>query len=70
MLENLEGALKNNLTLMSMLEDLIIPSIRSHEAPVRERGLRCLGLCCLLDKKPKEKRPRGRPSKRQFEEVK
>ncbi|KAK9245545.1 nuclear condensing complex subunit [Lipomyces tetrasporus] len=50
MLENLEGALKNNLTLMSMLEDLIIPSIRSHEAPVRERGLRCLGLCCLLDK--------------------
>ncbi|KAJ8100601.1 nuclear condensing complex subunit [Lipomyces tetrasporus] len=50
MLENLEGALKNNLILMSMLEDLIIPSIRSHEAPVRERGLRCLGLCCLLDK--------------------
>ncbi|KAK9362708.1 nuclear condensing complex subunit [Lipomyces starkeyi] len=50
MLENIEGALKDNLALMSMLEDLIIPSVRSHEAPVRERGLRCLGLCCLLDK--------------------
>ncbi|KAK9241367.1 nuclear condensing complex subunit [Lipomyces kononenkoae] len=50
MLENTEGALKDNLALMSMLEDLVIPSVRSHEAPVRERGLRCLGLCCLLDK--------------------
>ncbi|KAK9368640.1 nuclear condensing complex subunit [Lipomyces kononenkoae] len=50
MLENIEGALKDNLALMSMLEDLVIPSVRSHDAPVRERGLRCLGLCCLLDK--------------------
>ncbi|KAK9372420.1 nuclear condensing complex subunit [Lipomyces chichibuensis] len=50
MLQNIEGALKDNLALMSMLEDLVIPSVRSHEAPVREGGLRCLGLCCLLDK--------------------
>ncbi|KAK9447851.1 nuclear condensing complex subunit [Limtongia smithiae] len=50
MLEIVEGALKSNLTLVGMLDTLIVPAVRSHEAPVRERGLRCLGLCCLLDK--------------------
>jgi condensin complex subunit 3 len=28
----------------------VVPAVRSHEAPVRERGLLCLGLCSLLDK--------------------
>lgn len=27
-----------------------MPSVRSKEAEVREAGIVCLGLCCLLDK--------------------
>ena len=50
MLQNVEGALQSNMHLVNMLNNLIVPAIRSQEAPVRERGLLCLGLCCLLDK--------------------
>ncbi|RPB12529.1 hypothetical protein P167DRAFT_565197 [Morchella conica CCBAS932] len=50
MLENVEGSLKQNTHLVSMLNGLIVPAVRSHEAPVRERGLHCLGLSCLLDR--------------------
>ncbi|EPS37760.1 hypothetical protein H072_8538 [Dactylellina haptotyla CBS 200.50] len=50
MLENVEGDLNSNAHLTTMLNGLIIPAVRSQEAPIRERGLRCLGLCCLLDK--------------------
>lgn len=50
MLENVVGSLKQNTHLVTMLNGLIVPAVRSHEAPVRERGLRCLGLSCLLDK--------------------
>lgn len=52
MLENVEGSLKQNTHLVSMLNGLIVPAVRSHEAPVRERGLHCLGLSCLLDRVP------------------
>jgi condensin complex subunit 3 len=50
MLENVEGDLQQNANLVAMLNNLVVPAVRSHEAPVRERGLLCLGLCCLLDK--------------------
>ncbi|KAK6347156.1 hypothetical protein TWF696_007234 [Orbilia brochopaga] len=50
MLENVEGDLNSNAHLATMLNGLIVPAVRSQEAPIRERGLRCLGLCCLLDK--------------------
>ena len=50
MLENIEGNLQQNVHLVTMLNNLVVPAVRSHEAPVRERGLLCLGLCCLLDK--------------------
>lgn len=50
MLQNVEGSLQNNLHLVTMLNNLVVPAVRSHEAPIRERGLLCLGLCCLLDK--------------------
>ncbi|TGZ85197.1 ARM repeat-containing protein [Ascodesmis nigricans] len=36
--------------LVTMLNSLIVPAVRTHEAPVRERGLRCLGLFTLLDR--------------------
>ena len=50
MLQNVEGSLQENLHLVTMLNNLVVPAVRSHEAPIRERGLLCLGLCCLLDK--------------------
>jgi condensin complex subunit 3 len=50
MLENVEGNLQQNTNLVAMLNNLVVPAVRSHEAPVRERGLLCLGLCSLLDK--------------------
>ncbi|RKF59134.1 Condensin complex subunit 3 [Erysiphe neolycopersici] len=50
MLENVEGQLQKNTDLIAMLNNLVVPAVRSHEAPVRERGLLCLGLCSLLDK--------------------
>lgn len=50
MLTNVQGTLQQNDHLVSMLNNLVVPAVRSHEAPVRERGLVCLGLCSLLDR--------------------
>ena len=49
MLQNVVGNLKANVHLVTMLNNLVVPAVRSHETPIRERGLFCLGLCCLLD---------------------
>ena len=35
---------------MGLVHDLIVPSVKSKEPEIRENGLLCLGLCCLLDK--------------------
>ena len=50
MLQNVEGHLQSNVHLVTMLNNLVVPAVRSHDAPIRERGLLCLGLCCLLDR--------------------
>ncbi|PSR94204.1 nuclear condensing complex subunit [Coniella lustricola] len=50
MLTNVSGSLQENDHLVAMLNNLVVPAVRSHEAPVRERGLLCLGLCSLLDR--------------------
>ena len=50
MLENISGQLNQNTHLISMLNGLIVPAVRSHEAIIRELGLRCLGLSCLLSR--------------------
>jgi condensin complex subunit 3 len=50
MLENVECILQQNVDLVACLNNLVVPAVRSHEVPVRERGLLCLGLCALLDK--------------------
>ena len=50
MLQNVEGSLQSNVHLVAMLNNLVVPAVRSQEAPIRERGLLCMGLCCLLDK--------------------
>lgn len=39
----------SNAHLSSLQQTLILPAVRSYDAPVREQGLICLGLCCLLD---------------------
>lgn len=49
MLENIEGELQKNADLVAMLNNLVVPAVRSQEAPIRERGLLCMGLCSLLD---------------------
>ena len=49
MLENIEGELQKNVDLVAMLNNLVVPAVRSQEAPIRERGLLCMGLCSLLD---------------------
>ncbi|RSL97438.1 hypothetical protein CEP52_010883 [Fusarium oligoseptatum] len=50
MLTHVSINLQDNTDLVSMLNNLVVPAVRSHEAPVRERGLVCLGLCALLDR--------------------
>ncbi|TKA24605.1 hypothetical protein B0A50_06365 [Salinomyces thailandicus] len=50
MLQNVGGELEDNANLVTMLNNLVVPAVRSKEAPVRERGFVCLGLCCLLNK--------------------
>lgn len=50
MLQNIEGNVQQDVNLVAMLNNLVVPAVRSHEAPIRERGLLCLGLCCFLDK--------------------
>jgi len=41
---------EENAHLVTMLNNLVVPAVRSQEAPIRERGFVCLGLCCLLNK--------------------
>ncbi|KAK3679756.1 chromosome condensation complex Condensin, subunit G [Recurvomyces mirabilis] len=48
MLQNVGCELESNAHLVTLLNTLIVPAVRSREAPIRERGLCCLGLCCLL----------------------
>ncbi|KAI7867392.1 nuclear condensing complex subunit [Spinellus fusiger] len=50
MLERSEESLQNNPTLYGLLNELIVPSVKSNEAVLLEEGLHCLGLCCCLDK--------------------
>ncbi|PSK42692.1 Condensin complex subunit 3 [Elsinoe australis] len=50
MLQNVQCDLEANVHLVTMLNNLVVPAVRSQEAPIRERGLICLGLCCLLGK--------------------
>lgn len=47
-LELTDKPLEDNVNLTALYQSLVIPSVRNKEAPVRERGVRCLGLCSLL----------------------
>lgn len=51
MLQNVAGNLQTNIHLRTMFDNLVIPAVRSHEVLIREKGVQCLGLCCLLEPK-------------------
>lgn len=36
--------------MYGLLNDLIVPAVQSSDTALREEGIHCLGLCCLLDK--------------------
>ncbi|KAI0090375.1 nuclear condensing complex subunit [Irpex rosettiformis] len=48
MLERVNGTFEENSTLEGILGELIIPAVKRKELSLRERGLVCLGLCCLI----------------------
>ncbi|KAI7899163.1 nuclear condensing complex subunit [Cokeromyces recurvatus] len=37
--------------LYGLLNDLIVPAVQSSDPLLRQEGLHCLGLCCMLDKR-------------------
>lgn len=49
LLQYISGGLQHNAGLNSILTDIIVPAYRSHEGPICERGIECLGQICLLD---------------------
>lgn len=51
MLERMTGTLQDETTLEGLIQELIVPTVQSKDAALREQGLVCLGLCSLLDKK-------------------
>lgn len=51
MLERMASNLHENTAIHGLIPQLIAPAVKSKDATVREQGLFCLGLCCLLDAK-------------------
>ncbi|KAF8797851.1 hypothetical protein BYT27DRAFT_7123670 [Phlegmacium glaucopus] len=51
MLERVDSTLEENVTLDGILGELIIPSVQRKDILFRERGLKCLALCCLIAKR-------------------
>jgi len=51
MLERVIGSMQENTVMQGLVSQLIAPAVRSKNSIVREQGLTCLGLCCLLDAK-------------------
>lgn len=49
-LERVNGSFEDNSTLEGIVADLIIPAVKRNELEMREKGLLCLGLCCLIAK--------------------
>ena len=50
MLELVTENVTGNILVTSLIDTLITPAVRNSESSIRELGVRCLGLCCLLDK--------------------
>lgn len=51
MLERIVGGVQEMTAMQGLVSQLIIPSVQSKNQIVRDRGYKCLGLCCLMDAK-------------------
>ncbi|OCF43623.1 condensin complex subunit 3 [Kwoniella heveanensis CBS 569] len=52
LLERVHTNLQDNSVFHGLLPDLIIPAVRNKEEPaLRDQGMICLGLCCMIDEK-------------------
>lgn len=52
LLERVNTPLQENSVFHGLLPDLIVPAVRNTQEPaLRDQGLICLGLCCLIDEK-------------------
>lgn len=52
LLERVNTPLQENSVFHGLLPDLIVPAVRNTQEPaLRDQGLVCLGLCCLIDEK-------------------
>lgn len=51
MLERIACSLQDDASLEGLIQELIVPTVQSRDAALREQGLVCLGLCSLLDAK-------------------
>ncbi|ORY20755.1 nuclear condensing complex subunit [Naematelia encephala] len=52
LLERVNSTLQDNSMFHGLLPDLIIPAVRNKDEPaLRDQGLVCLGLCCMIDSK-------------------
>ncbi|CAG8485460.1 16517_t:CDS:10 [Acaulospora colombiana] len=51
MLEKNSEELRHNPSMHGLLSEIIIPNVQSQEPALREFGVHCLGLCCILDQK-------------------
>jgi condensin complex subunit 3 len=52
LLERVNTPLQENSVFHGLLPDLIIPAVRTKTEPaLRDQGLVCLGLCCMIDEK-------------------
>ncbi|CDO93863.1 unnamed protein product [Kluyveromyces dobzhanskii CBS 2104] len=49
LLEQINTSLDENIIISSLIDTLITPAVRNPQPEIRELGVRCLGLCCLLD---------------------
>ena len=47
--DDIVQTLKDNPTLLGLVNELIVPAVRSKDGDLRTNGLICLGLCTLLD---------------------
>lgn len=51
MLERISGGMQENTAMHGLVSQLIAPAVKSKDDLVRERGLKSLALCCILDPK-------------------
>ncbi|EIW69906.1 hypothetical protein TREMEDRAFT_30304 [Tremella mesenterica DSM 1558] len=52
LLERVNTNLQDNSVFHGLLPDLIVPAVRNKDEPaLRDQGLVCIGLCCMIDSK-------------------